>query len=170
MTDGLGEGEDWETLLDSGKLDESLSKLKVVEKKKKKMDSPRIPPPHPATPASSSLTDPAFSGPVRILTNGCRTEFRGSEPKLKILKRPDPESNKPTEPPIVKIVQKSLEQREAEYAEARLRILGNPPPPPQPTNNNKPKQNNKKAGDGKKTANAAVPKGPDGTKGFQNRR
>ena len=69
-----------------------------------------------------------------------------------------------------KNVQKSLEQREAEYAEARLRILGNPPPPP--TNNNKVKQNNKKAGEGKKNpnGNAAVPKGPDGSKGFQNRR
>ncbi|XP_023322796.1 SUZ domain-containing protein 1 [Eurytemora carolleeae] len=166
MTDGIGEGEDWETLLDSGKLDESLSKLKILERKDNM--KPRIP--SSQLNNSGTITDPTYSGPVRILTNGYRPEYRSSEPKLKILKRPEPESSKPVETPTQKNVQKSLEQREAEYAEARLRILGNPPPPP--TNNNKVKQNNKKAGEGKKNpnGNAAVPKGPDGSKGFQNRR
>lgn len=62
---------------------------------------------------------------------------RPDEPVVKILRRPEHERSGPV---VVKAkqVMKSLQQREAEYAEARLRILGaacpteEPPPGPAP--------------------------------------
>ena len=73
---------------------------------------------------------------------------------------------------------KSLEQREAEYAEARQRILGNeasPAPPTKPTPANK--QNGRRPTEpGIKKhmvtpgGDQRTPKGPDGTKGFQHHR
>jgi hypothetical protein len=75
--------------------------------------------------------------------------------------------------------QKTLQQREAEYAEARLRILGNQPPTAVET---KPAANGQrvKGGGGGQPRNngharngAALPpqpRGPDGSKGFQTAR
>jgi len=73
--------------------------------------------------------------------------------------------------------QKSLQQREAEYAEARLRILGNQPPAAE----SKPLVNGQrnKGGGGQprnngharnSTALPPQPRAPDGSKGFQTTR
>jgi hypothetical protein len=83
--------------------------------------------------------------------------------------------------------QKSLKQREAEYAEARLRILGScqqpqpaeaAAPKQQPgaaaiaTNGPKNSTNNSNGGGRAPTRNSLprMPRGPDGTKGFQQAR
>ena len=63
---------------------------------------------------------------------------------------------------------KTLQQREADYAEARQRILGAEAAESKPTPPSK--QNGKKAEGSKKMSNGEVrPKGPDGTKGFHRR-
>jgi len=139
MTDGEA-GDDWESMLDTGKLDESLNKLKVAEKSTTKTQQ--------QTP---------FPGPIRILTNNTRAQYGGAtEPKLKILKRPEqPQHLQQSETPIVKSSPKTLEQREQEYAEARERILGKDPFPDtiKPNHGGQQKQQNggrNKAADGGK--------------------
>jgi len=113
MTDGEA-GDDWESMLDTGKLDESLNKLKVAEKSR-----------------TNNQQQTPFPGPIRILTNNSRAQYGGAtEPKLKILKRPEqPQHLQQSETPVVKSNPKTLEQREQEYAEARERILGKEPFP-----------------------------------------
>jgi len=159
MSSGIAEGDDWESMLDSGKLDKKLENLQVVNSSANLQLDPFGDPHNPHTAATAaaairmhgsgeSLTrnigDPAFSGPVRILTNnGARTQYRRPEPTLKILKRPEPDTSKQTESQVPKSSLKTLEQREAEYAEARQRILGNLEPasaPPAPSS--APKQAN----------------------------
>lgn len=170
MSNGTGEGDDWESLLESGNLDKSLAKLKVVEVKLDPFGDPL-----PSMSGSQASLTNAFSGPVKILTNVSRNQYRRPEPTLKILKRPEPENNKALEPQVPKNITKTLEQREAEYAEARQRILGNEPVA---AKTNPVKQQN--GGGGKRLDNAAkkpgnggnqrTPKGPDGGKGFPNKR
>ena len=102
------ESDDWETLLDSGQLDANIKKLRILQRPK--------PNSSPAAP----------TGPVSVMcSDDPRTQFKSSEPVIKIMKRPDSNSlsnsngqNRP------KVEQKSLKQREQEYAEARQRILG----------------------------------------------
>lgn len=102
-------GDDWENLLDSGELDQKLDDIKIES----------------TTEVGVSLNEPNFSGPVRILTNDSRLLLSRTkqEPTMKILKRPESNVSKPTEE-VPKAAPKSLSQREAEYAEARQRILG----------------------------------------------
>lgn len=102
------ESDDWESLLDSGQLDANIKKLTIL---------PR--------PKTSSIT---ASGPVShnvnvICEDDPRAQFKPTEPVIKIMKRPDSvnQSNTQVKP---KVEQKSLKQREQEYAEARQRILG----------------------------------------------
>jgi SUZ domain len=78
--------------------------------------------------------------------------------------------------------QKTLKQREAEYAEARLRILGSQQPQPeapkqsvvsngQKNINNGPKNNANNGGRAPaRNSLPRMPRGPDGTKGFQQAR
>ena len=101
------ESDDWETLLDSGQLDANIKKLTILQRPK----------------ADSSLGP---GGPVSVMcSDDPRTQFKSSEPVIKIMKRPDgnssSNSNGQSKP---KVEQKSLKQREQEYAEARQRILG----------------------------------------------
>ena len=102
------ESDDWESLLDSGQLDANIKKLTIL---------PR--------PKTSTITAP---GPVSnqvnvICEDDPRAQFKPTEPVIKIMKRPDSvnQSNAQVKP---KVEQKSLKQREQEYAEARQRILG----------------------------------------------
>lgn len=176
MSNGTGEGDDWEALLDSGKLDKNLENLKLHNSSNMKVDpfGDALPPMgrnQGSIPLSSNLSDPSYSGPVRILTNGSRNQYRKPEPTLKILKRPETQTTRVPEPQTQKNTMKSLEQREAEYAEARQRILGNEAGGAKPSPGQH-KQNGKKTDGGRKSVNGDVrtPKGPDGSKGFNNRR
>lgn len=61
------------------------------------------------------------STPVNSFAQGCGDE---SKPMFKILKRPADIQNDKVKVDRAKVPVKSLEQRELEYAQARLRILG----------------------------------------------
>lgn len=106
---------------------------------------------------------------INIILTGedaLRSQYVPPEPTVKILKRPtiNPSSND------AKVVQpkKTLEQREQEYARARLRILGEAACRDKVDEKicgiqNKPRQ--------METENVIrLPKGPDGTTGFKIRR
>jgi len=89
--------QDWETMLESGQLDSSLRNLDLSK-----------PPP-----------------PIVMVEEEGRTPYRPPEPKLKILKRPEVANNSSRGQEVKpRTEQKSLRQREQEYAEARQRILG----------------------------------------------
>lgn len=188
--------EDWESMLDSGQLDKSLEQLALSSSRS---SCQPLPPQaaaasdRPASANSSSvaarqmLDDPFFGGPVRILTHdgsAARTQYRPPEPQLKILKRPTseigPAKKAADNQSGPKVSQKSLKQREAEYAEARLRILGSQ----QPQTENKPANNNngqkivtingqqqqQRGNNGQQrngNAQPRPPRGPDGSRGFQ---
>ena len=152
-------GDDWESLLDSGQLDANIKKLTILQRPK--------PSPAPAPGPAANIP------PVTVLcSDDPRTQFRPSEPVIKIMKRPDGgsgvNSNVQVKP---KVEQKSLKQREQEYAEARQRILGSESveesqPQPKPP---------AKVMGGAKNSNGVpssrTPKGPptDGSRGFQSR-
>merc|ERR1719347_185843 len=146
-------------MLDSGQLEASLDRLRVG------------PPP-----------------PIHHLlyAEDPRLKYRQQEPKITIMKRPGsagPANGIQRQP---KVEQKSLKQREQEYAEARHRILGVPEGPPEqqpgkaPTvlqangkgpavlqANPKTPQHHKKGKEGGIAAHRA-PRGPpqDGSRGF----
>eukprot|EP00088_Acartia_fossae_P020537 TRINITY_DN2210_c0_g1_i8.p1 TRINITY_DN2210_c0_g1~~TRINITY_DN2210_c0_g1_i8.p1 ORF type:complete len:324 (+),score=80.14 TRINITY_DN2210_c0_g1_i8:25-996(+) len=118
-------GDDWENLLDSGELDQKLDQIKIDESKGSKTAAdPFDDEECSQSKTGTNLGDPTFSGPVRILTNDSRLLLRKQEPTMKILKRPEQNPVKQPEPQSQKAAPKSLSQREAEYAEARQRILG----------------------------------------------
>lgn len=157
----------WEEQVDSGVLDERFKKIAVSS---------------PVEDRSPSSTTP----PILMREETGRTEYR---PQVRILKRdPNPASadtpgnslratkvNKPM---------KTLEQREAEYAEARLRIFGaavseadlnssNNSSDSSPGTVINSQMKGAKVDVTKTTNNVAVlrqPKGPDGSKGFTSAR
>jgi len=105
------EADDWETLLDSGQLDANIKKMTILQRPK-------------------TATQPNSNGGQNATVNivcsdDPMSQYRSTEPVIKIMKRPgsaqtqnSASNNKP------KMEQKSLKQREQEYAEARQRILG----------------------------------------------
>ena len=99
------DNEDWESLLDSGRLDANIDKLSI----------------QPGPPRTFHQPPPT----VPVFGDDPRTQYKPSEPVIKIMKRPESGStvaqNGQVKP---KIEQKTLKQREQEYAEARQRILG----------------------------------------------
>ena len=124
---------------------------------------------------------------VQIQEEHPRTQYRPPEPKVKILKRPsstpsnlydsgeassnaDSPSYPSLSPSDESKTHKSLRQREEEYAQARLRILGSA----EPTISVEPSVEQSAAQTAYKSEPSNVvrlPKGPDGTKGFaENRR
>lgn len=141
--------DDWESMLDSGQLDQSLDRLSLYSQ------------PRPQ---------------VKILTDDCRTQYKPPSPKLTILKRPSsqPASNGQARQ---KAPTKTLEQREADYAQARQRILGKDGTQQQQQQGRgkvqlKQKQNPPKNKDGVAVQPVAAtrnPRGTDGTKGFSAR-
>ena len=102
------ESDDWESLLDSGQLDANIKKLTILQR-----------------PQASTITAPApVSNQINVICeDDPRAQFKPTEPVIKIMKRPDivKQNNAQVKP---KVEQKSLKQREQEYAEARQRILG----------------------------------------------
>lgn len=109
------------------------------------------------------------SGPIKLVLTGddaLRSQYVPPEPTVKILKRPSKEVPTTTDNKIFH-PKKTLKQREQEYAEARLRILG------ESSVNNKVEEkisiiNKSKAQETENIIRA--PRGPDGTKGFNLRR
>ena len=110
MTESETEG-DWESLLDSGQLEANIKKLTILQR-------PR-PEPSQDRPRMEGICSEEIEG---------RTQFKPSDPVIKIMKRPEkPGGNKGGGAALQgkpKTEQKSLKQREQEYAEARQRILG----------------------------------------------
>jgi len=107
------EADDWESLLDSGQLDANIKKMTILQR--------------PKTGAPPSANGEKQNIPVNIVqcSDDPMSQYRQTEPVIKIMKRPGngvtqttSSNNKP------KVEQKSLKQREQEYAEARQRILG----------------------------------------------
>ena len=147
------DSEDWESMLDSGELDASLDKLSIQQ----------------AGAARPFIPQPQHQQSLSLYGDDPRTQYRPPEPVIKIMKRPDSgnisSQNGQTRP---RVEQKSLKQREQEYAEARLRILGNDSDSSQTKTPSKSVISKNK----KDTANSTArhPKGPDGSKGFQSKR
>ncbi|BES96463.1 SUZ RNA Hypothetical protein domain containing 1 [Nesidiocoris tenuis] len=159
------EEETWEQLADSGELDRRLEKMKVVSAARNGMSSNHSP-------------------PVMILSEELRSKFMPPEPSVKILQRPTQNQNGcrcPNGETKPKAPIKTLQQREMEYAEARLRILGEARSPEEAESpladsllddripriqgrTEIPKIENNSAGI------IRMPKGPDGTSGFNMRR
>ncbi|KAM6978007.1 SUZ RNA-binding domain-containing [Aplochiton taeniatus] len=154
--------ESWEEAADSGEMERRLEeKLRISQKEKVSSN-------HSArSPLKTAIVIQDDSLPA------------APPPQIRILKRPSsngslgsPSShNRPT--PQVK----SLAQREAEYAEARKRILGSASPEesPQekPNADSKPgRTNSNPPSDESRSNNHAVrqPAGPDGTQGFRQHR
>ncbi|XP_030109243.1 SUZ domain-containing protein 1 isoform X5 [Mus musculus] len=100
--------ESWEEAADSGEIDRRLEKkLKITQKERKSKSPPKV--------------------PIVIQDDSLPT---GPPPQIRILKRPTSNgvvsSPNSTSRPALPV--KSLAQREAEYAEARRRILGSASP------------------------------------------
>lgn len=159
----------WEDLADTGVLDNRFEKLGLEP----------LPPPN----GMQEVKSPA---PMIIInTDEVRSRY-APEPAVKILQRPNqngivnPLTNGDVKP---KLPTKTLQQRELEYAEARLRILGEarspqepeyPPPPPPPTAaEERPMKPPVKCDGPSKVGSSGIlrlPRGPDGTKGFNFKR
>ena len=157
------ESDDWESLLDSGQLDANIKKLTILQR-----------------PQTSTITAPApVSNQINVICeDDPRAQFKPTEPVIKIMKRPDivKQNNAQVKP---KAEQKSLKQREQEYAEARQRILGQSEGGEESVSNQtkSPARLTGAQGQGgpggKQTNNgvARTPRGPppDGSRGFSNR-
>ncbi|XP_054435658.1 SUZ domain-containing protein 1 isoform X2 [Pteronotus mesoamericanus] len=153
--------ESWEEAADSGEIDRRLEKkLKITQKERKSKSPPKV--------------------PIVIQDDSLPT---GPPQQIRILKRPTSNgvvsSPNSTSRPALPV--KSLAQREAEYAEARKRILGSASPeeeqekpildrptsdllPFRPTRISQPE-------DSRQPNNVIrQPLGPDGSQGFKQRR
>ncbi|KAF6210022.1 hypothetical protein GE061_015777 [Apolygus lucorum] len=152
----------WEQLEESGELDKQIEKIKV------------------SSPAQNGLSS---NSSIIILPEELRSKFMPSEPTVKILQRPSQTQNGckcPNGDAKPKAPFKTLQQRELEYAEARLRILGEARSPEEaqsptgvsPLDDRIPRIQGKT--EIPKADNCAgiirLPKGPDGTPGFTLRR
>ena len=119
--------------------------------------------------------------------NSVQTQYRSPDPVIKIMKRPTTASGEASQEngETAKPRPKTLKQREEEYAQARLRILGSAgtpdlPPPEEDVEKEAIAVNTVKVlSDGSSQPQAKnqppqsgnsverTPKGPDGSKGFQ---
>ena len=109
MTESESEG-DWESLLDSGQLEANIKKLSILQR------------PRPEPSQENTRLEVICSEEI-----AGRTQFKPSDPVIKIMKRPEKGPSNGGGSAVVskpKTEQKSLKQREQEYAEARQRILG----------------------------------------------
>ena len=109
MTESETEG-DWESLLDSGQLEANIKKLTILQR------------PRPEQSQQNKRMEVICSEEIEG-----RTQFKPSDPVIKIMKRPEKGLSKGGGTALQgkpKTEQKTLKQREQEYAEARQRILG----------------------------------------------
>ncbi|XP_078498969.1 SUZ RNA-binding domain-containing isoform X1 [Lissotriton helveticus] len=145
--------ESWEEAADSGEIDRRLEKkLKITQKERKSKSPP-------------SKT------PIVIQDDSIHA---GPPPQIRILKRPTSNGlasnansgNKPAFPV------KSLAQREAEYAEARKRILGSASPEEEQEKPVVDRPTRISQTEDSRPSNNVIrqPLGPDGSQGFKQRR
>ncbi|XP_018561114.1 SUZ domain-containing protein 1 isoform X2 [Anoplophora glabripennis] len=105
--------------------------------------------------------------PVKIILTGedaLRSQYVPPEPTVKILKRPSKDVQNSNDSKVYQ-PKKTLQQREQEYAEARLRILGEASP-----EKTEEKISIQKSRPSEVENVIRMPKGPDGTNGFTLRR
>ncbi|KAJ8923317.1 hypothetical protein NQ315_001875 [Exocentrus adspersus] len=105
--------------------------------------------------------------PVKIILTGedaLRSQYVPPEPMVKILKRPSKDAQNSSDSKVYQ-PKKTLQQREQEYAQARLRILGEASP-----EKNDEKISIQKPKPCEVENVIRMPKGPDGTNGFTLRR
>ncbi|XP_018429549.1 PREDICTED: SUZ domain-containing protein 1 [Nanorana parkeri] len=144
--------ENWEEAADSGEIERRLEKkLKITQRENKSRSPPKI--------------------PVVIQDDSLPA---GPPPQIRILKRPTSNglannsncSSRPTVPV------KSLAQREAEYAEARKRILGSASPEEEAEKPvvDRPARINQLEENRQPNNVIRQPLGPDGSQGFKQRR
>ncbi|KAJ8959040.1 hypothetical protein NQ318_022295 [Aromia moschata] len=102
---------------------EEIEETDVLEKKFNKLITP-----------SKSLDSKSNNGnldrPVKIILTGddaLRSQYVPPEPTVKILKRPSKDAQNSNDSKVYQ-PKKTLQQREQEYAQARLRILGEASP------------------------------------------
>ncbi|KAK7866205.1 hypothetical protein R5R35_001419 [Gryllus longicercus] len=156
--------ESWEDIEDSGVLDKKLQ--------------PSVPPQEEC----ENMRRGTSNGPIIIQDETLRNHYVPPEPTVKILKRPNRNLQGSGDGPLLngdakpRQPIKTLQQREQEYAEARLRILGEARSPEEQVQLNTDDRVSKiqtkmevlRASD---MANVVrLPKGPDGSKGFNIRR
>ncbi|XP_044138427.1 SUZ domain-containing protein 1 [Bufo gargarizans] len=144
--------ESWEDAADSGEIDRRLEKkLRITQRESKSKSPPKA--------------------PVVIQDDSLPA---GPPPQIRILKRPTSNglssnphaSSRPTVPV------KSLAQREAEYAEARKRILGSASPEEEPEKPIVDRPIRINQSEDTRPSNNVIrqPLGPDGSQGFKQRR
>ncbi|XP_075696684.1 SUZ RNA-binding domain-containing isoform X2 [Rhinoderma darwinii] len=140
--------ESWEEAADSGEIDRRLEKKLQITQRESKSKSP-------------------LKTPVVIQDDSLPA---GPPPQIRILKRPTSNglssnphaSSRPTVPV------KSLAQREAEYAEARKRILGSASPEEEPEKAiDRPARINQSEDTRPSNHVIRQPLGPDGSQGFK---
>ncbi|XP_054713274.1 SUZ domain-containing protein 1-like [Uloborus diversus] len=144
----------WEDMIENGVLDKKLEELQ--------MKSPKT-----NSSSENHTSDTALYSQMRLEDNS-RTPY---VPQVKILKRPNDaktvgvvNDKSPSRQPV-----KTLKQREAEYAEARLRILGSAHSEEEEQSVSNSSPVSLVSSDRKSDAEVIVirlPHGPDGTKGF----
>ncbi|KAK9515664.1 hypothetical protein VZT92_026291 [Zoarces viviparus] len=153
--------ESWEEAADSGEMERRLEeKLRISQKEKESSDN------SPRSPLNTTVMIQDDSLPA------------GPPPQIRILKRPASNGSlgSPSNPNRPTPQVKSLAQREAEYAEARKRILGSacPDETPQdkPNTDRAGRNNSTLPSDDTRSNNHTVrqPAGPDGTQGFRQHR
>ncbi|XP_062479568.1 SUZ domain-containing protein 1 [Pezoporus occidentalis] len=144
--------ESWEEAADSGEIDRRLEKkLKITQKERKSKSPPKVP---------IVIQDDSLPA--------------GPPPQIRILKRPTTNGvlSNPNSASRPAFPVKSLAQREAEYAEARKRILGSASPEEEqekPILDRPPRISQPE--DTRQPNNVIrQPLGPDGSQGFKQRR
>jgi len=143
----------WEDAADSGELDRQLAQLQQSAARQR-----------------SAAAAAAARAPLVVRVQGeeaGRTQYVPAGPQITILKRPDAGNGARPTPERTRQPAKTLQQREADYAEARQRILGcsgvvEKPPAPERTAPPTELLRNKNAQNVSR-----LPRGPDGTAGFQ---
>ncbi|XP_060521325.1 SUZ domain-containing protein 1 [Cylas formicarius] len=158
---------------------EEIDETDVLEKKLSKLIMPTI--------SGNSLNGVSNNAPIQITITGedaLRSQYVPPEPTVKILKRPtkDAKGHRDLKKAVPK---KTLQQREQEYAEARLRILGESGSDRPEERISIAKPRNSEFETAKPSASepeaiklrntegeniVRLPKGPDGTNGFSFRR
>lgn len=145
---------------------EDLDKTEVLEQKLKQI----VPRAVEIEPKSCNNQSPV--NVILIGDDAVRSQYVPPEPTVKILKRPSKDAQSQNGDCRPRQPIKTLKQREQEYAEARLRILGEAHSSEKDCDNKISGIQNKVAAVGCEAAAPIVrlPRGPDGTRGFNVRR
>ncbi|XP_073512243.1 SUZ RNA-binding domain-containing isoform X2 [Phyllobates terribilis] len=142
----------WEEAADSGEIDRRLEKKLRITERERKSKSPQ-------------------KAPVVIQDDSLPA---GPPPQIRILKRPTSNglSGNPNASSRPAVPLKTLAQREAEYAEARKRILGSASPEEEPEKPIVDRPIRINQSEDSRPSNDVIrqPLGPDGSQGFKQRR